>query len=55
MIGKQLDENGEQSIASIKSSHDAPADLVMAAVGWLAREDKLTFTTGGRSVLISLR
>jgi hypothetical protein len=29
--------------------------MVLAAIGWLAREDKLEFTTAGRGVKISLR
>jgi Winged helix-turn-helix domain (DUF2582) len=48
--------NGEaQTLAAIKKSIDAPADLVVAAVGWLAREDKLAFTTSGRTVKLSLK
>ncbi len=50
-----LNEQGEQSLAAIKSSLDAPSDLVLAGIGWLAREDKLWFATKGRSVVISLR
>ena len=55
LIWQLLSEQGEQSQASIKSSLDAPSDLVLAAIGWLAREDKLWFATKGRSVVISLR
>jgi hypothetical protein len=47
-------QNG-QSLAAIKKSIDAPADVVMAAVGWLAREEKLEFEQSGRSVKVSLR
>ena len=54
-VWQVLDERGEQTVASLKKSIDAPADLVLAAVGWLAREEKLKFVTSGRSVKVSLR
>jgi hypothetical protein len=50
-----LTTNGDQTLAAIKKSVDAPADIVLAAIGWLAREDKLEFATSGRTVKISLR
>lgn len=55
LVWQLLNEQGEQSLASIKSSIDAPSDLVLAAIGWLAREDKLCFASKGRSVVLSLR
>jgi hypothetical protein len=50
-----LNEDGGQSLANIKKAVDVPSDLVLAAIGWLAREDKLVFSNSGRSVTISLR
>jgi hypothetical protein len=50
-----LDKEGPQNLAAIKKSIAAPADLLLAAVGWLAREDKLDFSTSGRTVKIALR
>jgi hypothetical protein len=50
-----LAEHGGQSLTALKKSIEAPAELVAAAVGWLAREGKLDFTTSGRSVKVSLR
>ena len=46
---------GPQTVASLKKSIDAPGDLVPAALGWLAREGKLSFDNNGRSVTVSLR
>jgi len=43
------------TIAAIKKSIAAPPDVVIAGVGWLAREDKLTFTASGRTLKISLK
>ena len=50
-----LASQGDQTVAALKKSVDAPADLVLAAVGWLAREGKLDFVTSGRSLKLSLR
>ena len=55
LVWQSLNEHGEQSLASIKSSVDAPSDLVLAAIGWLAREDKLWFVAKRRSLVLSLR
>lgn len=49
-----LSERGGQTVAGLKKSVDAPDELVVAALGWLAREDKLAFETNGRSVTVSL-
>jgi hypothetical protein len=50
-----LVRDGSLTVAAIKKAVDAPGDVVMAAIGWLAREDKLEFSAQGRSVTISLR
>ena len=55
LIWQLLNGKGEQSMAGIKSEIDGPADLVVAAVGWLAREEKLRIRNSGRSVFVSLR
>ena len=41
--------------ATLKKSIDAPDDLILAAIGWLARENKLAFDANGRSIKVSLR
>lgn len=50
-----LAENEPQSLAAIKKGVAAPADVVTAALGWLAREDKLEFTASGRTLRIGLK
>jgi hypothetical protein len=55
LVWQTLNDQGGQTAAALKKSIDAPADLVMAAVGWLAREGKLEFDTSSRTVKISLR
>lgn len=54
-VWQLLDQEGGQSLPVIKKAIDAPDDVVTAAIGWLAREDKLTFSKSGRSLTISLR
>jgi hypothetical protein len=49
-----LNNNGPQPITNLKKSVDAPADLVLTAIGWLAREGKLAFDTNGKAVTVSL-
>jgi hypothetical protein len=55
MVWHTLSERGDQSVAALKKAVDAPGDLVMAAIGWLAREGKLNFDSGNRTLKISLR
>lgn len=50
-----LSRDGGLTVAALKKSVNAPGDVVLAAIGWLAREDKLEFSAQGRSVKISLR
>jgi hypothetical protein len=50
-----LDKDGGQSLAALKKATGASNELVLAAIGWLAREDKLEFTASGKTVKISLR
>jgi hypothetical protein len=54
-VWRVLAERGGQTLAGLKKSLDAPDDQVMLAVGWLAREDKLSFETNGRTITVSLR
>jgi hypothetical protein len=54
-LWRLLSERGEQTIAGLKKAVDAPDDLILAAIGWLAREDKLAFDANGRTVKVSLR
>jgi hypothetical protein len=49
-----LSTEGTKTAAELTKAVAAPAELVAAALGWLAREDKLAFETNGRSVSVSL-
>jgi hypothetical protein len=50
-----LSGKGPLTVAAIKKEVQAPGDTVVAAIGWLAREEKLDFITAGRTVKIALR
>ncbi|MBN1580952.1 MAG: winged helix-turn-helix domain-containing protein [Anaerolineae bacterium] len=51
-----LSENGESSRAQLKKGiEDIDEFILAAAVGWLAREDKIMFVKAGRSFNIVLK
>lgn len=54
VVWHTLHEKGPLSIAKLVKEVGAPRDLVMQAVGWLAREEKLSFDES-RSRVVSLR
>lgn len=47
--------NGDVTLAALKKAVDAPADLVLLSLGWLAREDKVSIDCSGRTPTISLK
>jgi hypothetical protein len=49
-----LSANESKSFAQLAKQIDAPRDQVMQAVGWLAREGKVSITENGRSRSVSL-
>lgn len=55
LVWQALANDGSLTLAAIKKAVDAPADHVLLALGWLAREDKLAFEASGRTVSVSLR
>jgi len=54
-VWKTLLEGGPLSQTKLTKQIDAPRDTVMQAIGWLAREDKLTIREGSRGRLIEIR
>jgi len=47
--------NGGVTLAALKKSVDAPADLVLLALGWLAREDKVEIDASAKTPTVSLK
>ena len=53
-VWKVLNEKGPMSTAKLIKEVNAPRDLVMQALGWLAREDKIHIDDS-RSRVVTLR
>jgi hypothetical protein len=53
-VWQSLDLQESISISQLIKSIDAPRDVIMQAVGWLAREDKIEIeeTTRGRQICL---
>ena len=49
-----LNESGPLTLTKLTKEVGAPKDLVMQALGWLAREDKIAIEEDGRTKTISL-
>ena len=54
-IWDYLNSNGNASVAKLRKAVDADAFGVDAAIGWLAREDKVDLNKKGNSVQVFLR
>lgn len=54
MVWTYLDTHGAVTLSKLAREIDAPRDLVMQGVGWLAREGKIEFQEGSRNKLIAL-
>ena len=44
-----LNENGPTALSRLVKDVDVPRDVLMQAIGWLAREDKLSIDTESRA------
>lgn len=54
-VWRLLAERGPQSTAKIVKEIEGTRDLVMQALGWLAREDKITIDSESRSRIVALK
>ena len=54
-VWKLLNGNGEASLNQIKGCLKADPNLILQAIGWLAREDKLCIEKKGRYITYSLK
>ena len=50
-----LNQQGSLSLTRIVRDVDAPRDVIMQAIGWLAREEKIAIEEEARSKVVSLR
>ena len=54
VVWKLVRKKGPLPLTQIVKEVDAPRDIVMQAIGWLAREDKLTLEEVQRRKIASL-
>lgn len=54
-VWKVLHEQGPMPMGRLVKAINRPRDLVMQAVGWLAREDKLLFEDDKKRRLVRLK
>lgn len=55
VVWRLLDGHGPLSMAKVVKESGAPRDLVLLALGWLAREDKIAIDSESRGRVVSLR
>jgi hypothetical protein len=55
IVWHALEKGGTMTMAKLAKQVDAPRDVVMQAVGWLAREGKVEIEESKRKRTISLR
>lgn len=55
VVWRILAEQGPLSLAKLVKEADMHRDLVMQAIGWLAREDKVTIEEEARTKVVYLR
>ena len=53
-VWQALSQGGPMSMARLVKAVGEPRDVVMQALGWLAREDKIVIEDEGRSRVVSL-
>ncbi len=54
-VWRFLDKHGEANLTQIKKGIKGDANLILQAIGWLAREDKLLIEKKGRLITYSLK
>jgi hypothetical protein len=54
-IYKHLEKNGAQTLYALKKEFENTKDIIPMAIGWLAREDKITFVESDKTIKISIK
>jgi hypothetical protein len=54
-IWHYLEQNGAASASRIGKETELDSKVLQRAIGWLAKEEKLSFESKGRNELISLK
>lgn len=54
-VWQTLNDKGAMSVAKLKTALKADTFMLNAAIGWLAREEKIDLTKKGNTITVSLR
>ena len=54
IIWRYLNEHGEMTLSKLRQGTRVSEQLVCMSIGWLAREEKLSFTRQGRILRVRL-
>ncbi len=55
VIWRFLDRHGETTLAKLKQGTKLSDQLLLMGIGWLAKEEKLSFVKAGRTLKIRLK
>ncbi len=55
LIWHQLNENGPLTFTQLAKDVEAPRDVILQAIGWLAREDKVVLEDSRGKKIVALR
>jgi hypothetical protein len=54
-IWRYLDEHGETTLSKLRQGTKLSDQLLLMGIGWLAKEEKLSFVKEGRTTKVGLR
>lgn len=55
LVWQTINSNGSMSVAKLKTALKADVFVLNAAIGWLAREEKVTVSKKGNTITVSLK
>ncbi len=55
LVWNYLNESGPRTLTQLAKDIDAPRDVLMQAIGWLAREGKVSIEEEARKKVVVLR
>lgn len=55
LVWRHLNESGPRTLSQLAKEIDAPRDVIMQAIGWLAREDKVSVDEERNKKIVALR
>ncbi|MEX2111954.1 MAG: winged helix-turn-helix domain-containing protein [Pirellulales bacterium] len=55
LVWHHLSESGPRTLSQLAKEVDAPRDVIMQAIGWLAREDKVSVDEDRNKKIVALR